>query len=120
MDSQALETGGMVVIGLGLIEIIKLLIAKRTNGKSKQTAPECQRVFPDEQKEQIRRLYDLHCNFDNDGVPLWFIPRSWIETQKEMAELMKDISQSQGSMAEVMQTLLERLEGILEKLKEVN
>lgn len=57
------------------------------------------------------RMYDMHNKFDEDGTPLWYVPRSWATMQKEIVSTQKEISMALNSMA----TTLERMEKRSEK-----
>ncbi len=104
MEMNSLETGGIIVLALGLVEVIKMLINRR-NGKK-----ECQKLFPDEQKQQLKTLHDLHVRFDDDGSPLWYVPRSWGENQKTIVEILHNISSTQGQHTKILDKIIERMD----------
>jgi len=63
----------------------------------------------------VSEMYKMHDKYDADGVPLWYTPRSWSETQKEIIEICRDIattlvlvSKSQESIAHTMERLEEK------------
>ena len=65
-------------------------------------------------KDKTIKLFEMHNHYDNDGVPSWFTPRYLVVTQKEIigtqrdiTDLIKDISNSQEKIAEA----LTRIEG---------
>ncbi len=111
-----LEVGGIIgvciVLAQGLIGITKLLINKRLNGKKDDVSPLSCNRFPNEQKEQLRRLYDLHCTFDEDGVPLWFVPRSSLANQAKMVEILNSLSTGQENLVHAVEKLTEKIENI--------
>lgn len=62
------------------------------------------------QAEQLRMLHELHNIKDTDGVPLWYVPRSWADTQKEIVNELRSITETQYKTL----SLIERLEKKLE------
>lgn len=86
----------------GLIGIISLLI-NRFADKDKN-------YLSDEQQMQLKSLYDLHTHYDMDGVPLWYVPRSWADTQKEIADKLCMLSETQNKTLDIIERLERRLE----------
>lgn len=117
---EGLETGGvigmMIVLSMGLVKVIEALIAKRRNGNGTPTPIPA--ILVSEQERQLHELYELHHRFDDDGAPLWYVPRSWGETQKEIAKSLENVSHMQGSIVEMQKTQTEVLNKIVEKLVE--
>lgn len=61
----------------------------------------------------VETLLDMHAKFDEDGTPLWYVPRSWqntqdkiIESQNRLIEVMRGIASTNEKVA----ATLERLE----------
>ena len=104
MDLQALETGGMVVIGLGLIEIIKLLIAKRQNGKKENTME-----LPEEQKNQLRSLHNMHHQFDESGAPKWFFPPVVITNQVKTIDCLNILVNNVENLTRAVDNLTDKV-----------
>ena len=87
-----------VLLAEGLIEITKSIIAKFLDKDKK--------YLSSDQNMMLRNLYDLHARYDLDGTPLWYVPRSWAETQKEIAENLRVVSENQ----KITLTIIERLD----------
>ncbi len=115
MDTQSIETGGVIVLALGLLEVIKMLVAKRRNGKE-ESPSECKAIFPVEQRDQLKNLYTLHNQFTDDGAPKWFIPGSLAVNQAKMVEILNVISRNQEGHAKIMEDHTKVLEKIAGKL----
>ncbi len=64
----------------------------------------------EEQHEWLYTLYQQHSKVDGDGIPLWYVPRSFIETQKEIASILLNISSQMDKSTYVLDSLLKRLE----------
>lgn len=128
------ETAGIVVITVavtqGLINLVKYLIDKRQEEQAKKAEQEL--IKNDEkiidmldeikakvgtdcglnelQSSQLRELYDLHSRVDPDGVPLWYVPRGWAETQKDIVERLQKITETEYKMLGIIERLERRLE----------
>ena len=88
----------------GLIGIIRMLISKFVE-KDKD-------YLTTEQHLMLKALYDLHSHYDKDGVPLWYVPRSWADTQKEIVTELRMVTEIQKKTLDI----IERLERRLDKL----
>lgn len=62
-------------------------------------------------KRQTDTLFSLHNRYDEDGSPLWYVPRSWAKIQADIIDLTREIVQTQKMIA----STLERLEAKLGK-----
>jgi len=86
----------------GLLGLIKLLINKFSE-KDKN-------YLSEEQTMMLKVLFDLHSRYDTAGVPLWYVPRSWDETQKEIVEKLYRIGETQNKTLDIIERLERRLE----------
>lgn len=94
----------------GIIEIAKFAIGRRMNGKkAEQPGPECKAIFPEDQKRQLKFLHDIHDRFDDDGSPLWYVPRSWAVNQAKIIELLTTISVNQENLVKAIDKLIEKI-----------
>ena len=59
--------------------------------------------------ERVRRLDELHAPKDSNGIPLWYMPRSWGEVQKEMAKLLASVAENQRRTTEIIERIDERI-----------
>jgi len=53
----------------------------------------------------VSKTWDLHDTYDNDGVPIWWIPRSWNETQEKVVEICREISETQRAIAGTLERI---------------
>lgn len=60
----------------------------------------------EKESEALKVLYDLHNVKDIDGMPIWYVPRSWAVTQKEVVDKLQVITETQSKML----VIIERLE----------
>jgi len=68
------------------------------------------RVLSAREHEMLQRLHDMHDRVDTDGTPLWYVPRSWSETQARIVDVCQQIDQSQRLIVETLQRIERRLE----------
>jgi len=86
----------------GLIGIVKILIEK--------FADKDKNYLTEQQTMMLKALYDLHTHYDMDGVPVWYVPRSWADTQKEVTEKLYMLSETQNKTLAIIERLERRLE----------
>lgn len=122
------ETAGIIAVtmllGQGLVELLKFVIGKFTDSKKEEHAKnpsidEISKIVHDAVKQslllepqagQLRTLYEMHMKFDNDGTPIWYFPRSWAETNKEIVDKLYKISETQNRTLELIKILERRIE----------
>ena len=96
-----LQLGAVFLLALALIEIIKMLIGRIGNNRNNNKS-----VLTSEEKRQLQALFDLHQRFDEDGVALWYVPRSWGDTQNAMANILKDILNTQEQIVKILDKMV--------------
>lgn len=119
------ETAGIVAIamllGQGLIELLKFLIGKfvEKDKKAPASTEEIKAIVQESVKQvilhetqagQLRTLYEMHMKFDNDGTPVWYVPRSWAETNKDIADRLYKLGEVQSKTITILERILERLD----------
>jgi hypothetical protein len=62
-----------------------------------------------EDKFYLRDLHKMHQKTDENGRPLWYMPTDMAETQKEILDILKDISHSQLDVARILERLATKL-----------
>ena len=63
-----------------------------------------------ENKELNQKLWDLHNRFDEDGMPLWYVPRSWSKAQDKIMDACLEISQTQKSIASTLKAISKKMD----------
>ena len=106
----------LVMLSLGLVRIIERLIqqgwARKKNGKKSippaPANPGCTGLTKEEHK-MLEDLHDMHDIRDDDGIPLWYVPRSLIATMVKQTEILdklavraRDIKQSQYEIKRIL------------------
>lgn len=109
--------GGVFVMGMTALEVAKAAVGKivaKRNGslgssgvRAIQSSAQLDRI-----ESGVHHLDELHAPKDIDGIPLWYIPRSWGET-------LKDVSKSLDSVAHLQEATTAHLEIIAKTQKEM-
>jgi len=119
----------LITLSVSLVKILEFLIKKLIPKKKILSEPEFNKIKDihvlvetlikknddesenlEEQHEWVRELYRQHNKVDGDGIPLWYIPRSFIETQKEVVSILLNISSQMDKSTYVLDSLLKRIE----------
>ena len=72
-------------------------------------------ALSEEERGWIKELYQLHSKTDEDGIPLWYVPRSFNGSQEKILERLDGISRNQQRTADVLDRVCSSLEKIIEK-----
>ena len=96
MDTAILVA--VIGITMALIEIIKSLINKFSKDNDTEV------------RDWLKELHDLSKKHDGQGIPLIYTPRSIIETQSEILKLLRDVSNTQAKIADILGRIENRIE----------
>lgn len=104
-------TAGIVAALVALAEAIKFMITRLVPQKPNLPKQELQQrdATRDGVKklvDVVDKLWDLHNQKDSDGIPVWYVPRSWLTSQHEIAARLQQVADVQRRTLE----LLERME----------
>ena len=105
---------GLIVLSMTLVRLVERLIDNRLtkrNGKKSIAPPAggC-RGLTEEEHAALMRLDDSHAKYDSDGTPLWYVPRSWIKTQKEISKTLDQITQTLSTIAGTQKAIVRTLD----------
>ena len=64
----------------------------------------------------LTELYRIHDNKDQDGIPLWYVPRSWHKTQKETLKVSQEIAYAQKETAKALEGVTKVIERLADKI----
>ena len=110
---------GLIALAMALVRIVErlldALVRKRTNGKRSlipAPAQGCQGLTPEEHAA-LMRLDESHAKTDKDGIPLWYVPRSMIDSMTKMVEI-------QDRTAVRLRDLVKAQDALNNKQKEFN
>ena len=103
-DPQTLYAMGIIFFTLMGVDKVAFWIARfrSRNGNGKSSVPQ-------DMQDRIKKLYDQHNKYDEDGKPLWYVPRSWQTTQIEISNNLRDVAESQHRVSDCMERLENKL-----------
>jgi predicted ribosome quality control (RQC) complex YloA/Tae2 family protein len=127
----------VLLIALGLVRILEAVISKVMPSKTKvlsedeydklkgielkiktvYTKIDDKPTLTDTQNTMLRDLHELHSRTDADGVPLHYFPRSFIEAQKEIVDVLQEISSHQEKTTYLLESLIKKIERLEDKLE---
>lgn len=119
----------LIILSMGLVKLLDIVLKKILPNKQilsdeelevikksnemligiTQKVSEESLLTPQEQ-EWLKNLHTLHDKTDKDGIPLWYVPRSFIDTQKEVIQILSNISKHQEKTTYVLESILKKLE----------
>lgn len=107
MITESLVVTGLAVLLL-LIQMVNGMVARRND---KHTASELVklRLEVEAGRSGTDQLLEMHRHFDQDGTPLWYVPRSWSGTQSHIVEICQQISNSQVLLVQAIERMEDRL-----------
>lgn len=97
------------------IEAIYSLVESVVKSYEEKTEKIEERI--EEQHDWVRVLFQQHSKVDADGIPLWYVPRSFIETQKEIVSILLNISSQMDKSTYILDSLLKRIEEVERQLR---
>jgi len=111
METSALVAIVGITVALieGGIGLIKFLINKYTK---KESDVKMDIVLGKLEKigAETERTLDMHNRYDSDGTPLWYVPRSWVDTQKEIVDRLHVITETNMKMLGIIERLERRID----------
>src|SRR3990167_1331946 len=114
MDATVIALVGGVVV---LVEVVETLVVRflgdkketSTNGQSSVVRfdPEVAAIIR-ETSSRVHRIFDVNEAKDADGAPMVYFPRSLIETQERMVDVLRQIVAQQERLVEAIERIEER------------
>jgi hypothetical protein len=103
---------GLIIISLTLVRLVEALVMRRINkrnGTSMNPGNPGPRGLTDAEHNALIRLDEAHAKYDIDGTPLWYIPRSWMDTQgqitKTLSKMTETLTTISGTQKAIVRTL---------------
>lgn len=129
-----------LVLAIALVRVVEILINKVIAKKNKilsdlefdtlrgieskiksiYTKIEDKPTLTDGQNKLLRDLHELHSRTDADGIPLHYFPRSFIEAQKEIVEVLQEISSHQEKTTYLLESLIKKMDRLEDKIENYN
>ena len=93
----------LVAVIYGLIELVKILIKKIAPNAARSSCG-----FDADSASTLANLGKLHSQTDANGVPMWYTPRSWGDNQKEIANALRDVAETQREALKIVEQISTR------------
>jgi uncharacterized protein (DUF2236 family) len=106
LSEQNVSVAIVVTVLISLLKIIEFLIGKLSSEKSNLTK---------EEQKQLEEVFELVSAKDKDGMPLFYVPRTWMDLQRTMMDKMERITSSQERTTYVLETIVRSLEQLCKK-----
>ena len=111
--------GLSTVIGGGLLLVIRTLwergnrvsgLSEEERGQLKGLA-EKKSCLTESERGQLKQLHEWHGKVDDDQVPLWYTPRSWVE-------LIKNTKQDHAAITSLLKRVVEHGDSVNDDLRQ--
>ena len=101
-------TVALIEGGIGLIKfLVNKLKKDKDDDKINLVLKRLERI-----NDNTAKTLDMHNRYDADGTPLWYVPRSWADTQKDVVDQLRIITETNMKMLGIIERLERRLEKI--------
>jgi hypothetical protein len=91
----------IVAVVVALSKIIEMLLSKAIPKQS---------ILTDEERACLKEIHEVHMRVDQDGTPLVYTPRTFIEIQRDLQRTLQQIVHDQKRIADILDRLLNKLE----------
>ena len=109
---------GLIALAMALVRVVERLLdtfmIRRKNGKKSvvpRPAAGCNGMTPEEHAA-LMRLDEMHSEKDQDGIPLWYFPRSLAKTMSEMVKIQDKIAVRLRDIVKAQENLNKRMERV--------
>lgn len=103
----------VIVVMAKLVEVLAMAIVNKISPTKEERWSLEDRKSVNEIKDLTKSLHEMHYKFDADGTPIWYVPRSWDQTQREIHQSIVQVTHTQESMSKVLErmvTVLDRMD----------
>lgn len=97
---QAALIAAAIAVSMVLARVIEKLIDRRA-GPTKPV----QVAMSQQEHDWLRQLYSMHAQYDDDGVPKWYVPRRWALVQDDIVTTLREISQLQKDTVRILEAI---------------
>ena len=94
----------IVALMLGVFKLFDYFTKKKLDGELKNQLDRIESGV-NIVKEESHALFNMHDNYDSDGLPSWYIPRRWGDTQEKIVDVMQKISQTLEVVSKSQETM---------------
>lgn len=112
MEFNNVQLAAFIAIVMALIEIIKMLISKMARKTNSS-------VLTHKEHEWLHDLHSMHNKTDQDGLPLWYVPRVWTNLFKDVNESLRSINGSNVLQLKCLEEVEDKLTKAFDGIKEL-
>jgi ABC-type transporter Mla subunit MlaD len=109
-----------MALAMGLVKVLEKVFDWASNRKGKEIKAvldgDTARTLR-ETNEQVRHTSDIIGLRDNDGIPMVYTPRSYLDNQLKMTEALRDLSQNQDTTTSQLEATNKKIDEILASIK---
>lgn len=109
MELDSVQLGGVIGITYLLVKLIEKMFDKVMERRANNKNINLSTALTQQQSHQLQSLHDMHSRYDDDGVPMWFVPRSWGETQKEVAKSLEKVVNINEQQTKILDKIIEKI-----------
>ncbi len=103
-----------------LVRLVEVLLRKQLNKKENgRNTGGCHGLTLKEH-EALVRLDTAHDKHDSDGTPLWYVPRSWIKTQKEISTMLRTMTETLNTIGGTQKAIVRTLDRMENESRQVS
>ncbi len=107
MNSDPALIGVVVALTIAITELVKWIIHRRSGKVTSALSTDEHKALM-ETREMTMVLKAQHAPVDTDGIPLWYMPRSWAAMQGEMAKELTKVANAQVRLADTLDRIESR------------
>lgn len=113
-----IEEGVMIALTGAVVKLIDVVYAYIKNKTTESDTSKIEKM--DEKIDKVVKhtevMEALHNKYDENGIPLWYVPRAMIASQYESKTEQMNLAHSQATMSRSMERMTQSLENIVKIL----
>ena len=99
---------GMLLVAVTALGLVELTLTRLLPPQPIKVSGGVELADP--HARELRDLWAAHQRFDENGVPLWYVPRSWAQTTENLAATLQSVAENQRRQTEVLDRIIRKLE----------
>lgn len=104
--------GGLVIVMVTLAKVVEHYVFKNDKRETEAMMTEIKEILDrvENIENRTNQCVAMHEKTDEDGIPLWYMPRSFMSSIKTMVDTQKDIAFAIKTQTAVLERLDRKLE----------
>ena len=105
----------VILIGFGcalaILKIIDYMVRRKMDGRvaaaivNLKEDHEMDHAVLCDMNERGKKLWSMHDRYDEDGSPMWYIPRSWNQQNIEIAKILNQVVTTQLDIVKTLERM---------------